>query len=117
VTSQKTLTLASDGCHEEIDGRKALNWHSSIMDNVASSQKHVRDSLYYWDSVTFLVSPKLVTLLSYPLTIVLLNRLKACSSKCHDVILRRTRIFGAMFSPCHWVTIKPKDPVTKIRLD
>ncbi|KIM82558.1 hypothetical protein PILCRDRAFT_820414 [Piloderma croceum F 1598] len=25
------------------------------MDNVANSQKYVRDSLYYWDSVTFLV--------------------------------------------------------------
>jgi hypothetical protein len=36
------------------------------MDNVASSQKHVRDDLYYWDSVTFLVSPKLVTLLCIP---------------------------------------------------
>jgi hypothetical protein len=37
-----------------------------IMANVASSQKHVRDSVYYWDSVTFLVSAKLVTLLCIP---------------------------------------------------
>jgi hypothetical protein len=37
------------------------------MDNVASSQKHERDSLYYWDSVTFLVSARLVTLLCIPI--------------------------------------------------
>ena len=38
---------------------------SAVMDNLASSHRPERDSNYYWDSVTFLVSAMFVTFVLY----------------------------------------------------